>query len=211
MARIFITGSTAGLGQLAAKKLVDQGHQVVLHARNDKRADDARNEIPDAESVLIGDLSNLDETKELADKANASGRFDAVIQNAGILRASGKDILTVNTLAPYMLTCLMHQPDRLIYLSSGMHKSGNPSLNDITESPDSISYSDSKLQLLMLAKAVSRKWPDIYSNAVDPGWVPTKMGGSGATDDRIKACFHWHWRRACHRCIPNQGCAPEVP
>ena len=193
MARIFITGSTAGLGQLAAKKLIDQGHQVVLHARNDQRAEDARNEIPEAEDILIGDLSNVDETKELAEKANQTGRFDAVIQNAGILRASGEKILTVNTLAPYILTCLMHKPERLIYLSSGMHKSGDPSLKDMTESPNNISYSDSKLQLLMLAKAVSRKWPNIYSNAVDPGWVPTKMGGSGATDDLQKGAETQVW------------------
>ena len=34
--------------------------------------------------------------------------------------------------------------------------------------------------------AVARKWPRVYANAVDPGWVPTKMGGQGAPDDLQK-------------------------
>ena len=45
------------------------------------------------------------------------------------------------------------------------------------------SYSDSKLFVTTLAAAVARLWPDVFSNAVDPGWVPTKMGGPGAPDD----------------------------
>ena len=49
-----------------------------------------------------------------------------------------------------------------------------------------ITYSDSKLHVLMLCMAAARKWPAIYSNAVDPGWVPTKMGGRGAPDNLQK-------------------------
>ncbi|SMO65278.1 SDR family NAD(P)-dependent oxidoreductase [Gracilimonas mengyeensis] len=193
MARIFITGSTAGLGQLAAEKLIDQGHSVILHARNEQRAKDARNELPEAEEVLIDDLSSIEETKQLAKKANELGRFDAVIHNAGILRASGKKIFAVNTLAPYILTCLIQKPERLVYLSSGMHKSGRPKLDELTSSQDQITYSDSKLQILLLTKAVARKWPDVYANAVDPGWVPTKMGGSSAPDDLQKGAETQVW------------------
>lgn len=183
MARIFITGSSDGLGQLAGKALLDKGHQVVLHARNEQRAIDAKKAVPDAEAILIGDLSSIEETKSLAKDVNALGDFDVIIHNAGVYRAEGREIFTVNTLAPYILTCLIHKPKRLIYLSSGMHKHGNPSLEYISSGKRNISYSDSKLHVVLLAKAVARKWTGVYSNAVDPGWVPTKMGGSGAPDD----------------------------
>ncbi|HYW34760.1 MAG TPA: hypothetical protein VE868_05070, partial [Balneolaceae bacterium] len=86
----------------------------------------------------------------------------------------------------YILTCQIHRPKRLIYLSSGMHKHGDPALEQITSGRGNISYSDSKLHVVLLAKAVARKWPDVYDNAVDPGWVPTKMGGSGAPGDLQK-------------------------
>lgn len=183
MARIFITGSADGLGQLAAKLLIDQKHTVVLHARNADRARYAQAKVPGAESVLIADLSNVDETKKLAGEVNASGMFDAVIHNAGVYQVSSKLIVAVNTLAPYILTCMIKKPKRLIYLSSGMHLHGHPALENLSMDGGHVSYSDSKLHVLTLAMAVARRWPDVYSNTVDPGWVPTKMGGKGAPDD----------------------------
>jgi len=184
MARIFITGSSDGLGQLAARRLVEEGHRVVLHARNNKRAEYAIGHVPGAEKVLIAELSDMEETRILAEEVNALGSFNAIIHNAGVFHVSGQVILTVNTLAPYILTCLIQKPERLIYLSSGMHLSGNPDLKNMDKGR--ISYSDSKLHDLILAKAVARKWPDVFSNAVEPGWVPTKMGGPGAPDDLQK-------------------------
>ena len=181
MARIFITGSSDGLGQLAAKKLVDMGHSVVLHARNATRAEYAMSKVPGAEKVLIADLSDLEETKKLAKEVNDSGAFDAIIHNAGVYQTSNQIIFSVNTLAPYILTCLIKKPKRLIYLSSGMHLGGKPDLSNIKKGQ--VSYSDSKFHDLLLAKTVARKWPDVYSNAVDPGWVATKMGGAGAPDN----------------------------
>ena len=121
MSRIFITGSADGLGQLSAKLLVENGHNVLLHARNSKRGDDAMKKVPGAKNVVIGDLSSIKETIKLADQVNALGAFDAVIHNAGVYRASAKEIFSVNTLAPYILTCLIQKPKRLIYLSSGIH------------------------------------------------------------------------------------------
>jgi NAD(P)-dependent dehydrogenase (short-subunit alcohol dehydrogenase family) len=182
MARVFITGSADGLGQLAAKHLIAEGHQVVLHARNDKRGREALASVPGAEDVVIGDLSSTTETKALADRVNALERFDAIIHNAAVYRASGNEIFTVNTLAPYILTCLIKKPERLIYMSSDMHEGGSPKLDLFKRDTSQISYSDSKLHVLMLCKAVARKWPDVYANAVNPGWVPTKMGGPGALD-----------------------------
>lgn len=184
MARIFITGSSDGLGQLAAKKLVELGHSVVLHARNKTRAQYALSKVPGAETVLIADLSDMEETKKLAEEVNDLGTFDAIIHNAGVYQASNQLIFAVNTLAPYILTCLIEKPKRLIYLSSGMHMGGNPELKNLKMGQ--VSYSDSKFHDLLLAKAVARKWPGVFSNAVDPGWVPTKMGGAGAPDNLQK-------------------------
>lgn len=190
MGRIFITGSADGLGLLAAKELIDQGHEVTLHARSEKRGEHALNEAPGAASVLIADLADIEQTRRLAIQANAQDAFDAVIHNAGVYRSDEQQLLNVNTLSPYMLTALMHRPQRLIYLSSGMHLSGN--LQHI-ERP---SYSDTKLHVVMLVKALARKWPGVYANAVDPGWVPTKMGGAGAPDDLQKGYETQVWLAA---------------
>jgi len=68
-----------------------------------------------------------------------------------------------------------------------MHRGGGGSLGDIDwierRWDASRAYSESKLHVTALAFAVARRWPDVLSNAVDPGWVPTKMGGPGAPDD----------------------------
>ena len=184
MASIFITGSSDGLGLLAAKALIQQGHKVVLHARNNARAQETLKKLAYAEKILVADLKDIEETKHLAQEANQWGAFDTVIHNAGVYQASSAEIFAVNTLAPYILTCLIRKPKRLIYLSSGMHMHGhfNPGMfNDRR-----VTYSDSKLHVLILCKAVSRKWPDVNANTVNPGWVPTKMGGRGAPDDLQK-------------------------
>ena len=188
-----MTGSADGLGQLTAKLLVEQGHQVVLHARNAERGRTALSKVKGAENFLAGDLSNIEDTKKLAGEVNALGSFDAVIHNAGVYRVPSKLIFAVNTLAPYILTCLIQKPKRLIYLSSGMHRGGHVSLANFATDTGSISYSDSKLHVLMLSMAVGRKWRQVYSNAVDPGWVPTKMGGFGAPDDLQKGYETQAW------------------
>jgi NAD(P)-dependent dehydrogenase (short-subunit alcohol dehydrogenase family) len=195
MARIFITGSTDGLGRAAARALIDEGHQVVLHARSRGRASAIDDLAPRSAGVVVGDLASAVETRRIADQVNAIGRMDAVIHNAGISSTKGRSptpeghatILAVNTLAPYMLTALMERPRRLVYLSSSMHRSGVSSLRDMDWRErrwnSSQAYSDSKLYVTALAFAIARRCPDVLSNAVDPGWVPTKMGGAGAPDD----------------------------
>lgn len=184
MARVFITGSADGLGHLSAKSLIQQGHTVVLHARNAQRALDAIKNNPGSESVLTGDLSNMEETIELARQVNASAHFDAVIHNAGVYQASSKEIFTINVLAPYILTCIIEKPKRLIFLSSGMHLYGTARLDNFDM--NRVTYADSKLYVLMLCMAVARRWKEVYANGVNPGWVPTKMGGRGAPDNLKK-------------------------
>ncbi|KQT86851.1 SDR family NAD(P)-dependent oxidoreductase [Aurantimonas sp. Leaf443] len=195
MARIFITGSTDGLGFAAARTLGSEGHDVVLHARSEARAAGLSRSLGRSVPIVVGDLADAAETRAVAEQVNALGRMDAVIHNAGIYLAPERGstpeghptTLAVNTLAPYILTVLIERPDRLIYLSSGLHRSGEGSLRDIEWNDRSWdagrAYSESKLHLAALAAALARRWPDVLSNAVDPGWVPTRMGGPGATDD----------------------------
>ena len=195
MARIFITGSRDGLGRAAARALISEGHEVVLHARSRERASALDDLAPHSAGVIVGDLGSAVETRSVGAQVNAIGRMDAVIHNAGISSTKGRSptpeghatMLAVNTLAPYMLTALIERPRRLVYLSSSMHRGGTSSLRDIDWSErrwnSSQAYSDSKLYLTALAFAVARHWPDVLSNAVDPGWVPTKMGGPDAPDD----------------------------
>jgi NAD(P)-dependent dehydrogenase (short-subunit alcohol dehydrogenase family) len=196
MARVFITGSSDGLGRMAAELLIEQRHSVVLHARNEARGKDAMAAVPQAETVVIGDLSSIAETRGVADQVNELGAFDAVIHNAGVgyrepRRIATEDglphVFAVNTLAPYILTALIKRPKRLVYLSSGLHRNGDPSLKDLAweQRPwqGQQAYSDTKLHDVLLAFATARRWPGVLSNALEPGWVATKMGGSGATDN----------------------------
>jgi NAD(P)-dependent dehydrogenase (short-subunit alcohol dehydrogenase family) len=195
VARIFITGSADGLGRAAAGSLLDEGHEVLLHARSAERADSLADLAARAAGIVVGDLSSAAETCGLAGRVNDFGRMDAVIHNAGVYlepaRAPTAEgharTLAVNTLAPYLLTALIHRPDRLIYLSSGMHRAGGGSLDDIDWTQrrwnSGQAYAESKLHVAALALAVARRWPEVQSHAVDPGWVPTKMGGAGAPDD----------------------------
>lgn len=196
MARVFITGSTDGLGFAAAASLVQGGHAVVLHARNEQRADDARRRLPKAEAVLVGDLASRVQTLALAERAEQFGGFDAVIHNAAVGPAEPRRIATpeghshllaINVLAPYILTARMAGVRRLIYMSSGLNSYAEPNLDDV----DWVSrrwngtqaYSESKLFDTALAAAITRRWPEVLSNSVAPGWVATKMGGADAPDD----------------------------
>jgi NAD(P)-dependent dehydrogenase (short-subunit alcohol dehydrogenase family) len=183
MTRVFITGSADGLGRAAAQRLLGQGHEVVVHARNRDRLPAVRDLVDRGAAAVVGDLSDPGETRDVAGQVNRLGRMDAVIHNAGV--NAGPDVLPVNVVAPYLLTALIHRPQRLVYLSSGMHRGGRASLTGVDWSGHRAtgSYSDSKLFVTTLAAAVARIWTDVFSNAVDPGWVPTKMGGPGAPDD----------------------------
>ena len=195
MARMFVTGSADGLGLMAARSLLESGHEVVLHARNPRRADDTRKGLPAATAVVVGDLASLAQTRGVAEQANRLGPFDAVIHNAGVgyqePRLQTEDglphVFEVNVLSFYVLTALVQRPKRLVYMSSGMHRGADASLEDVGWTKrrwrGAAAYAESKLCDVLLAFAVARRWPGVFSNAVDPGWVPTRMGGPGAPDD----------------------------
>lgn len=197
MARIFITGSSDGLGARVAQRLIKNGHSVVLHGRNAQRAGDATNACPGAETVVTGDLSSIAETKSIAEQINKLGQFDCVIHNAGLYRGPFRKtsdgipaLAAVNTLAPYILTALINKPKRLVFLSSQMHLSGSTNMDDVlwlqrgeSQYDENAAYCASKLHNVLFAKAFARHWPDVTTSSLDPGWMPTKMGGQSASGD----------------------------
>lgn len=172
-----VTGASTGLGLHTAQALSAAGHEVVGHVRDRSRVPE-----PAAQAwvgVVHADLTDLGQLRDLARRADEHGPFDAVIHNAGVLHPP--DALLVNTVAPYVLTALMARPARLIYLSSGMHRSGSADLRGLDRG--NASYSDSKLWVTALSMAFAARWHGTVSHAVDPGWVPTRMGGRHAPDD----------------------------
>lgn len=195
MASIFVTGSTDGIGLETARQLVRSGHRVVLHARDDARSKDAAAAVPEAAGVAVGDLSVISGMRQAAESANALGPYDVVIHNAGVGGAASRHptpdgcerIFAVNVLGPYVLTALMPLPPRLVYLTSGLESVGRVDLEDPQWEHRTWNgmqaYSDSKLYDVLLAFAVARRYPRLRGNAVDPGWIKTKLGGSGATDE----------------------------
>ena len=182
MRTVLVTGSTDGLGRLAAQSLLDAGHQVVVHARNSPRAAALNPLVMRGAELVVGDFTQRDEVRRVAYELNGGRPLDAVIHNVGVW--SGPAVMPVNIVAPYLLTALVPGPRRLIYLSSTSHFGGRPSVEGVDwKGARSGSYGDSKLFVTALAAAVARLRPQVMSNAVDPGWVPTKMGGPGAPDD----------------------------
>jgi NAD(P)-dependent dehydrogenase (short-subunit alcohol dehydrogenase family) len=195
VATVFITGSTDGLGRAAAQSLLDDGHQVVLHARSADRAATIGEVTSRAAGIAIGDLRSAAETRSIAEQVNAIGQMDAIIHNAGVYAERSRGTtpeshagtLAVNTLVPYIMTALIYRPGRLLYLSSGLHRGGEGSLGDLdwVKRPwdAARAYAESKLHVVALAFALARRWPQVLSNVVDPGWARMRMGGPGAPVD----------------------------
>jgi NAD(P)-dependent dehydrogenase (short-subunit alcohol dehydrogenase family) len=183
MTRALITGSADGLGRAAAESLLDDGHEVIVHARSVERLTAVGDLISRGAASVVGDLADFRAVRALADRGNELGAVDAVIHNAGVL--DGPSLLPVNVVAPYLLSASIAGPRRHIYLSSGMHRGGRADVAaaDWSGAKKTLSYSDSKLLVTVLMAAVARRRPEIIAHAVDPGWVPTKMGGASAPDD----------------------------
>ncbi|MFF2267357.1 SDR family NAD(P)-dependent oxidoreductase [Cellulosimicrobium cellulans] len=195
--RVFVTGASTGLGALAARDLQGGGHKVVVHVRRPSQAP------PGGTTwlgIVTGDLADLDQTRAVAERADAYGRFDAVIHNAGVLAPSSA--FAVNVVAPYVLTALMTKPARLVYVSSAVHQHGSRDLLRIDRGQ--VTYEDSKLYVTALAMACASRWPGTVSHAVDPGWVPTRMGGADAPDD-LTAGYETQVWLATHDVAPRSG------
>jgi NAD(P)-dependent dehydrogenase (short-subunit alcohol dehydrogenase family) len=180
--RILITGSADGLGLATAESLLADGHDVVVHARNQDRAAGLGELVNRGAELVVGDFTDRAAVRRIAAELNDRDHLDAVIHNAGVW--SGPAVMPVNVIAPYLLTALFKGVRRHIYLSSGLHLSGRSTLQGADwQGTKPGSYADSKLFLTTLSTAIARLRPDLVSNSVNPGWVPTKMGGPNAPDD----------------------------
>jgi NAD(P)-dependent dehydrogenase (short-subunit alcohol dehydrogenase family) len=184
MSVILVTGASTGLGLATVAALADAGHEVVLHARGESRVEDTR-VLERAAGTAYADLASLEATVGLAHELNEHWHFDTVIHNAGTTDRSAAS--QVNVVAPYVLTALMRPPARTIVLSSGMHRSGSTDLRRRA------AYSDSKLWVTALVMALAERRPEVLAHAVDPGWVPTRMGGPGAPDDLVEGHLTQVW------------------
>jgi NAD(P)-dependent dehydrogenase (short-subunit alcohol dehydrogenase family) len=200
VALVLVTGASSGLGRDTANALAEDGHEVVVHVRN--RARLAGTDVAARwKGVVTGDLAEPDDIRGVAEQAAAFGRFDAVIHNAGVMHRP--EVITINTVAPYVLTALMDKPARLVYLSSSMHRTGATDLGRLADG--TASYSDTKLWVTALALACASRWPGTASHAVDPGWVPTRMGGAGAPDDLAAGHQTQVWLATSRQVVPHTG------
>lgn len=181
MSKIFITGSSDGIGLQTAKELINLGHKVILHARNEKKAIELKSHLKNANKILVGDLTSIYETKQLANEINSLGNFDTIIHNAGVFKNDKSEIFKVNVLAPYILTACVKKPKKIIYIGSNMHPQGIVDLENLSIE-NGVDYSTSKLLLSIFSLALSKKWKEVLVNTVDPGWVKTKMANYNAPD-----------------------------
>lgn len=205
MSRILVTGSTDGLGRATALSLLDDGHDVVVHARNAARAEAVADLVDRGAALVVADLADRDAVLAAARDLAAGPPVDVVVHNAGVI--SGPSLVPVNVVAPYLFTALLPSASRHVYLSSGMHRGGRPRLDGVDWSGRTAtnSYSDTKLFVTALTLAVAERRPDVVANAVDPGWVPTKMGGAGAPDDLELGHRTQEWLATAPEATPSGG------
>ncbi|MCY1143650.1 SDR family NAD(P)-dependent oxidoreductase [Actinoplanes sp. Pm04-4] len=189
MSRILITGSSTGIGQAAAVALVEQEHEVVLHARNERRAEQALAAVPGAAGAVVADLASFQQTRAMVAEAQKFGRYDTVVLNAGLglkhatereLTVDGNELMfQVNTLSAYLVAALLPRPRRLIFTSSALASNGTLDLDDPNCAHRPFDgwqvYQDTKFHLILLALGIGRRWSGVESLAFDPGWVSTQM------------------------------------
>jgi NAD(P)-dependent dehydrogenase (short-subunit alcohol dehydrogenase family) len=192
LSTVLVTGSSDGIGAGVAALVAQQGHRLVLHARNQARAERCRASGPAGADVVVGDLASLSSTRNMAAELQRMGPPDVVVHNAGWVSRETSRPLTmdgleqtfqVNLLAPFLLTALLPLPARLVFVSSDSISRGAIRLHDLQHEASwtgDAAYADSKLALAALAFAIARHYPSVISNAVHPGWVRTKMAGDVA-------------------------------
>jgi NAD(P)-dependent dehydrogenase (short-subunit alcohol dehydrogenase family) len=192
---VLVTGATDGIGEEIARQMAARGARVIVHGRNSEKAEGAKHRTGAAE-VAVADLASFAQVRRMIEALDTRhDRLDALVNNAGIgygtaPRGAGRTedghepTWQVNFLSAFLLTeglreCL--QGGRVVHISSGVHSSGEVDLEQPDEPRYATPYAQSKIALVMLAREQGERWgPDGPAvNACSPGWIATKMGGSG--------------------------------
>jgi NAD(P)-dependent dehydrogenase (short-subunit alcohol dehydrogenase family) len=184
VSRILVTGSNDGIGAEIAQILIADGHDVIRHARSVERVT--------GPGFVVGELSSLKSTRAMAADVLRLGAPEVVVHNAGwgskdesrpVTEDGLEQTFQINALAPLLLTASLPKPRRIVFVSSDSISRGRIRLDDLQHEQEwtqDAAYADSKLAMTALAFALARRWPDVLSNAVHPGWVSTKMSGYAA-------------------------------
>lgn len=170
---ILITGATDGIGLLTAQKLAADGHDVLLHGRNEAKLAAAAEAVDGNPKTYRADLSVVEEVEVLAKAVLADhGKIDALINNAGILKTptvetkAGRDIrFEVNTIAPYILAkrLLSNIPadGRIVNLSSAAQARVDiDAMKKFRPMGDMEAYAQSKLAITIWSAEMAKSLPD---------------------------------------------------
>ncbi len=180
---ILITGSTDSIGFETAKRLLSDGHEVLLHGRGPARIDTAKAALPAAAGGYVADLSNFDAVTALAEAVTADhARIDVLINNAGVFKTpdpmtrDGFDTrFMVNTIAPYLLTrrllSALDPSGRIINLSSAAQAPVDlDALTGTKRLDDMAAYAQSKLAITIWTRELAAELKDGPTViAVNPG------------------------------------------
>jgi NAD(P)-dependent dehydrogenase (short-subunit alcohol dehydrogenase family) len=190
--KILITGATRGIGRAAAVELGKQGHQLILVARDAKRAEDTVAALGGKAEVMMCDLSSQADIRRLAgDVKQQHGSVDVLINNAGGLfpkREKTVDGLewtfAVNHLGYFLLTNLLRDAitQRVVSTTSGAHLNAHLDFEDLQYQRRSYfpmgfpAYSQSKLCNILFTRELARREKRFTANCFHPGFVNSNFG-----------------------------------
>jgi NAD(P)-dependent dehydrogenase (short-subunit alcohol dehydrogenase family) len=197
-AAILVTGSTAGIGEELARRLVERDTRVIVHGRTPARAESAIERIGGGEPA-VADLASFAQVRAMIeDVLGRFGELGGLVNNAGIGYGTAprqgqrtedghEPTWQVNFLSAFLLTIGLQDAlaggggSRVVHMSSGVHSSGSVDLEHPDEPRYASPYAQSKIALAMLAREQGERWRPLRVdvNACSPGWIGTKMGGSG--------------------------------
>jgi len=193
---ILITGSTDGIGKLAAIKLAKDGHNVYLHGRNGEKLQKVLSEVKtqsgnDPAGGFTADFANLQAVRELAKQIQGElPALDVLINNAGVFESpvskteDGLDIrFAINYLAPYLLTHallpLLKEADapRVLNVSSAAQSPVSlQALKGGKRLSAHSAYAQSKLAIAMWNTHLAETEPELTAIVINPGsLLNTKM------------------------------------
>jgi NAD(P)-dependent dehydrogenase (short-subunit alcohol dehydrogenase family) len=197
--RILVTGATTGIGRVTAVTLGRLGADVVIVARDPKKAEETLGDLRAAgapePTALLGDLSLMAEVRRLADEYRRRfDRLDVLVNNAGAIFAKREmtsdgfeRTFALNHMSYFLLTNLLldrlqaSKSPRLVNVSSEAHRPAKIDFSDLQfeKSWSSFgSYCVTKLENLLFTFEFARRFPRITSNAVHPGAVASNFGRS---------------------------------